>query len=111
MRRNGWLLLLTAALAVILTTVLYAGLLRDAQTLRELNARLEESRASWESTAEAKEKLQAELKTAEEALKEAKLTISESATRAETLKADIAELRAELGETEEETEAPAASAP
>ena len=88
--------------AILVAAVLYADLLRDRKTLEDLQGQLETSRIAWETTAVEKEKLQEELKTVEEALKEAKLTLSESNERAEKLKAEIAVLREETGETEPE---------
>lgn len=96
--KKGWKLLPVMLLAAALTVTLYGELLRDRGTLRELTDQLTESRAAWENTAAEKEKLQEELKTVQEALKEAKLTLQESTERADKLRAEIAQLRADLGE-------------
>ena len=100
MKKEWKLLLSVMILAILVTAVLYNDLLRDRKTVSDLISQLEISRSAWEATAEEKEKLQEELKTVEEALKEAKLTLSESNERAEKLKAEIEVLREETGETE-----------
>lgn len=100
MKKESKMLLSVMILSIILMTVLYTGLLRDRQALKELNIQLTESRTAWENTAEEKEKLQEELKTAEEALKEAELTLKESIERAETLKKEIDLLQIEIDEAE-----------
>ena len=100
MRKEWKLLLPVMILAIVVTAALYTDLLRDRKTVSDLLIQLEASRSAWETTAEEKEKLQEELKTVEEALKEAKLTLSESNERAEKLKVEIAQLREETGEAE-----------
>ena len=94
------LLFLVVFLALVLTWVLSDDFLWDRQFLRELEAKLAESRAVWESVAEKKEALQEELKSAEEALKEARLTLQESTERAEALRTDIEALESEIAALE-----------
>ena len=90
------ILMLAMLLAVILAGILFSDLLRDRQALHDLEAQLADSRASWESIAEKREALQDELKVAEEALKEARLTLQESVERADSLRSDIEALASEI---------------
>ena len=90
------ILMLAMLLAVILAGILFSDLFRDRQALHDLEAQLADSRASWESIAEKKEALQDELKVAEEALKEARLTLQESVERADSLWSDIEALASEI---------------
>ena len=75
-------LCLVMAAAIGLLAWLGSQYLRDRKTLRSLETQLSESRAAWEATAAAKEELQAELTQVNNDLREANLTIQESASRA-----------------------------
>ena len=56
------ILVLVMAAALAVAAVLGAGILRDAQRVRELEQELAQSRATWEKIAEEKEALQEDLK-------------------------------------------------
>ncbi len=80
-------------IAVLVLAVLGTDLRNDRRQITELQRLLRESRGRWESIAEEKEALQAELKKATEALREANLTVEESETRAEKLREEIEALK------------------
>ena len=82
--------------ALVLASLLYAGLFRGFAALSSTEKELSESRAHWEKVAEEKEALQDQLAEVIASLKEADLTLSESETRAVELRADIAQLEAEI---------------
>ncbi len=99
MNRSGnALLCLVMAAALCLLAVLASDYLRDTRELRALEVRLEESRSAWEATAAAKEELEDELAQVNSDLREASLTIEESATRAASLRQDIEELEQQISE-------------
>ena len=93
-------IVMAAALGLIVRSS--TGMIRDRSRLREMTAQLNASRSAWEDTAERKEKLQAELKDAQEQLKEAKLSLEESTARAEELREEIAALKSEIYEESSE---------
>lgn len=97
-RMTKGILCAVMAAAIMLAAVLTADLLRDRRAVREMSCELAESRDRWEATAARKEELQEELQGVTDALKEAKLTLSESETRAEELRQDIKELEQEIAE-------------
>ena len=90
------LCLLALLAAVGLSVFLVSGLFRLRADLSAVEQALALSRAAWEDTAERKEALQEELSVVTDALKEAALTLSESESRAEELRADIAQLQSDL---------------
>ena len=90
-----WLCIVMAAAVALMSlcTVEYLSLgsqLRDSENL------LAESRAAWERIAADKVEIQKELKAKKENLKEAELTLSESAERAEELRTEIELLKQEI---------------
>ena len=90
------LLCVVMAAAIAVGFSLASAVFRDQRLLRDLSGQLSASRTAWETTAAEKEKLQAELRIVEDALKEARLTLQESTERAETLQAEIDTLEAEI---------------
>ena len=97
------LLVLVLVLALVTAAMLTRGILRDQRALREKQAELAASRATWEKIAEEKETLQDELQEVTDALKEARLTLEESETRAEELRAEIESLEQEIADLKDRT--------
>ena len=98
---NRWMRIIL--ICVMIAAVGLAGVLVyryrsvDGTRLREMNQALEESRASWERIAEEKVDLQIELEDAQNALREAELTLEDhSPARAEEIRRDIETLKAEI---------------
>ena len=101
-----FILVLILLLAVVAAGFLSRGILRDQKILREKQAELAASRATWEKIAEEKETLQDELQEVTDALKEAKLTLEESEARAEELRAEIETLKQEIEGLKEQIGSP-----
>ncbi len=96
-------LCLAMAAAVCLLAALASDYVLDTRELRSLEKQLAESRTAWETTAAAKENLQGELSQVNGDIREATLTIGESATRAASLKKEIEQLEREIAALKKET--------
>ena len=94
---NPLLILLCVVLAAALVVSVMFLKQRDAlnDQVDTLTAELDASRTSWQTTAAAKELLQAELDAANDAIKEANLTIEESASTSAKMNEQIATLTTE----------------
>lgn len=90
-----WLCIVMAS-AIALIAFCAVDYLSLGSRLRDCEKRLAESRAAWEQIAADKVEIQKELKAKKENLKEAELTLSESAERAEELKTEIELLKQEI---------------
>ena len=82
-------LLLTLVAAVLLSAFQILRLAEQGRELAGMERSLRDSRTAWETTAEAKETLQAERQALINAIKEAELTLEESKQRTETLSQEI----------------------
>ena len=91
------LLILIMCAAAATAGVLAHRYRADGRQLLELNQELTRSRARWEKTADEKVELQIELEDAQNALREANLTLEEnSAEKAEKIRAEIETLKTEI---------------
>lgn len=97
MNKHLKLFLYAAMLSAILMMGVCAANYIDLGTqLRSTDARLSESRNSWQSIAAEKEALQEELEAKQSDLKEAKKTLSEATERAKVIRAEIESLHKEI---------------
>ncbi len=89
-------LLIAAIVALALIIGLFTDLAVQRQTLTDTQQALDTSMATWQQIAEEKEGLQEELKLLKNDLREADLTLEETATQEEKLTAEIDQLTRDI---------------
>lgn len=89
-------LLIAAIAALALIIGLFTDLAVQRQTLTDTQQALDTSMATWQQIAEEKEGLQEELKLLKNDLREADLTLEETATQEEKLTAEIDQLTRDI---------------
>ena len=82
--------------AILMMAVCAVNYIELGTQLRSTDARLAESRNSWQNIAAEKEALQDELEAKQSDLKEADKTLNESTERAEAIRAEIEALHQEI---------------
>ena len=89
-------LLIAAIAALALIIGLFTDLAVQRQTLTDTQQALDTSMATWQQIVEEKEGLQEELKLLKNDLREADLTLEETATQEEKLTAEIDQLTRDI---------------
>lgn len=89
-------LLIAAIAALALIIGLFTDLAVQRQTLTDTQQALDTSMATWQQIAEEKEGLQEELKLLKNDLREADLTLEETATQEEKLTAEVDQLTRDI---------------